>query len=339
MIYIALYLTLLCPFVGTLSSGGSNCGVTSSRSRSFDVSSLIGLPSPANDKNSQQRSGSCSPPPPAPRLAPAPSSAHPSPNLSVGPPAPPPPPPAPPVAPASGGLYPFLLHPGLYQHLITGMNPMLLNAQLQALAASSNPLLGAWGATHPGLLQVQQAAATAERLRALAGAGGVGGSSNAPAPSLPVVSSAASSLSSHRYSPYPIPSPPISSAASLSTTGSAFQSVKKLAGLIEAAPAKSEVVTSVSSENNLSNSSPELNKQNNKVEESSNASIQAAVEDVNENKTENDSSDIKNMEKLVNGLNGTSASKFGISHNNNETSSSPPTQAPTPTTQQPQISA
>ena len=216
---------------------------------------------------------------------------------------------------------------------------MLLNAQLQALAASSNPLLGAWGATHPGLLQVQQAAATAERLRALAGAGGVGGGSNAPAPSLPVVSSAASSLSSHRYSPYPIPSPPISSAASLSTTGSAFQSVKKLAGLIEAAPAKSEVVTSVSSENNLSNSSPELNKQNNKVEESSNASIQAAVEDVNENKTENDSSDIKNMEKLVNGLNGTSASKFGISHNNNETSSSPPTQAPTPTTQQPQISA
>jgi len=321
----------------TLSSGGSNCGVTSSRSRSFDVSSLIGLPSPANDKNSQQRSGSCSPPPPGPRLAPAPS--HPSPNLSVGPPAPPPPPPAPPVAPASGGLYPFLLHPGLYQHLITGMNPMLLNAQLQALAASSNPLLGAWGATHPGLLQVQQAAATAERLRALAGAGGVGGGSNAPAPSLPVVSSAASSLSSHRYSPYPIPSPPISSAASLSTTGSAFQSVKKLAGLSEAAPAKSEVVTSVSSENNLSNSSPELNKQNNKVEESSNASIQAAVEDVNENKTENDSSDIKNMEKLVNGLNGTSASKFGISHNNNETSSSPPTQAPTPTTQQPQISA
>ena len=334
MIYIAIYLTLLCPFVGTLSSGGSNCGVTSSRSRSFDVSSLIGLPSPANDKNSQQRSGSCSPPPPGPRLAPAPS--HPSPNLSVGPPAPPPPPPAPPVAPASGGLYPFLLHPGLYQHLITGMNPMLLNAQLQALAASSaNPLLGAWGATHPGLLQVQQAAATAERLRALAGVSGSGsaaGSSNAP-PS-PIVSSA--SLSSHRYSPYPIPSPPISSAASLSTTGSAFQSVKKLAGLEEArASTKSEVTAS----ENLSRNSPELNSKNNKEESSNANSTTQASEDVNENKTENDSSDIKNMEKLVNGLNGTSASKFGISHNNNETSSSPPTQAPTPTTQQPQISA
>ena len=52
----------------------------------------------------------------------------------------------------------------------------------------------------------------------------------------------------------------------------------------------------------------------------------------NESKAEeNNSSDIKNMEKLVNGLNGSSASKFGISHNNNDASS--------PTTQQPQISA
>ena len=31
-----------------------------------------------------------------------------------------------------------------------------------------------------------------------------------------------------------------------------------------------------------------------------------------------DISDIQNMEKLVNGLNGSSASKFGISHNNND---------------------
>ena len=77
----------------------------------------------------------------------APLSSHPSPNVSVGPPAPPPPTAgasaaaaqaaavaaavaagggggpvsgggAPPVVPS--GLYPFLLHPGLYQHLITG---------------------------------------------------------------------------------------------------------------------------------------------------------------------------------------------------------------------------
>merc|ERR550532_141982 len=70
---------------------GGNCGVTSSRSRSFDVSSLIGL-SP-NDNSRQQRSGSCSPPTPAvvvgSRMAPL--SSHPSPNVSVGPPAPPPP--------------------------------------------------------------------------------------------------------------------------------------------------------------------------------------------------------------------------------------------------------
>ena len=167
-------MTALFCFIGTLSGNGGNCGVTSSRSRSFDVSSLIGL-SP-NDNSRTQRSGSCSPPTPAgpggpdsmgrsdsgasrpavvssagSRLAPHSSSPHPSPNVSVGPPAPPPPTAAagaagvaaahaaavaamsaayagagagasggaaPPGAPS--GLHPFLLHPGLYQHLITG---------------------------------------------------------------------------------------------------------------------------------------------------------------------------------------------------------------------------
>lgn len=138
------------------------------------MSSLIGL-SP-NDNSRQQRSGSCSPPTPgggagggggapdgsasradrpavvsAGRMAPHSSAPHPSPNVSVGPPAPPPPTAAagaagvaaahaaavaamsaayagagagasggaaPPGAPS--GLHPFLLHPGLYQHLITG---------------------------------------------------------------------------------------------------------------------------------------------------------------------------------------------------------------------------
>eukprot|EP00093_Oithona_nana_P003428 03428.XXX_76859_70637_1 [CDS] Oithona nana genome sequencing. len=196
---------------------GGNCGVTSSRSRSFDVSSLIGL-SPSNDNSRSQRSGSCSPPPPmqatatTPRIL-APSSANqqsqPSPNVSVGPPAPPPT--APPVAPS--GLYPFLLHPGLYQHLITGMNPMLLNAQLQQLQAL-NPLL--YGSQfNPGLLQAQ---ATAERLRAMATAN--------------AVATSTASNSSNRYSPYPLPSPPktsisLSSPTSSSTTGSAFSAVKK----------------------------------------------------------------------------------------------------------------
>ena len=117
------------------------------------MSSLIGL-SP-NDNSRQQRSGSCSPPTPAvvvgSRMAPL--SSHPSPNVSVGPPAPPPPTAgataaqaaavaaaaaaaaagagaasgggAPPVAPS--GLYPFLLHPGLYQHLITGKQAIKAN--------------------------------------------------------------------------------------------------------------------------------------------------------------------------------------------------------------------
>ena len=86
------------------------------------------------------------------RMAPHSTAPHPSPNVSVGPPAPPPPTAAagaagvaaahaaavaamsaayagagagagaggaaPPGAPS--GLHPFLLHPGLYQHLITG---------------------------------------------------------------------------------------------------------------------------------------------------------------------------------------------------------------------------
>ena len=166
-------MTALFCFIGTLSGNGGNCGVTSSRSRSFDVSSLIGL-SP-NDNSRQQRSGSCSPPTPggtgapdgsasrtdrpavvsAGRMAPHSSAPHPSPNVSVGPPAPPPPTAAagaagvaaahaaavaamsaayagagagagaggaaPPGAPS--GLHPFLLHPGLYQHLITGNVP------------------------------------------------------------------------------------------------------------------------------------------------------------------------------------------------------------------------
>ena len=118
------------------------------------MSSLIGL-SPS-DNGRSQRSGSVSPPTATPnavsssnsRMAPLSNTPHPSPNVSVGPPAPPPPTASaaavaaaavaaaagganggpgaaaagvggPPVAPS--GLYPFLLHPGLYQHLITGM--------------------------------------------------------------------------------------------------------------------------------------------------------------------------------------------------------------------------
>jgi hypothetical protein len=278
------------------------------------VSSLIGL-SPSD--GSRQRSGSCSPPQPlpppgGPRLAPT--ALHPSPNVSVGPPAPPPPPPG-----AGPGLYPFLLHPGLYQHLVTGMNPMLLNAQLQALAASSaNPMLGAYGQFHPGLLQVHQAAATAERLRAAVAA-----------------STAVTSASSHRYSPYPLPSPPqqqqqqqqpqttsmsLSSPSSVSSPsmgGSAFHSVRKLTEVspkFDGAPSSdAEAGGRRSAEKASSSPGPVTSipqptaSSEEKMEEDSDAKTLAAT-----------ASDIKSMEKLVNGLNGSSASKFGISHSNDQ---------------------
>lgn len=289
--------------LGTLSGG--NCGVTSSRSRSFDVSSLIGL-SP-NDNSRQQRSGSCSPPTPAAvvgsRMAPH---CNPSPNVSVGLPAPPPPTAAaaagpgaaPPVAPA--GLYPFLLHPGLYQHLITGMNPMLLNAQIQAL----NPLLYAGGhGLHPGLLQVQQAAATAERLRsALASSAGSSGG-------------AGSTGSSHRYSPYPLPSPPASS--SLSSLGSPTSGGGGQTSSAFSAVKKSHISSELKSEKSKS---PEPVSKGDVKSESSELKSEVKNEASSESEAQQHplASDIKSMEKLVNGLNGSSASKFGISHNNND---------------------
>ena len=166
----------------------------------------------------------------------------------------------------------------------SGMNPMLLNAQLQQLQAL-NPLL--YGSQfNPGLLQAQ---ATAERLRAMASANAVATSS--------------ASNSSNRYSPYPLPSPPktsisLSSPTSSSTTGSAFSAVKK--------------VTDKPTNNESSSPKPEAEKPMEteaKTEETKPSSQGSSAKDI---------SDIQNMEKLVNGLNGSSASKFGISHNNND---------------------
>lgn len=165
---------------------------------------------------------------------------------------------------------------------VAGMNPMLLNAQLQAL----NPLL--YGSQfNPGLLQMQQAAATAERLRAMA---------------------SSSSSGSQRYSPYPLPSPPASSSLSLgsptsSSASSAFQAVKKSNLHEVGSSSKSET------DKNSTRGSPDPREPNEDEKESKS-------EDMDESPVS--TSDIKSMEKLVNGLNGSSASKFGISHNNND---------------------
>ena len=194
----------------------------------------------------------------------------------------------------------FLLywHVNNFGHLyFTGMNPMLLNAQLQQLQAL-NPLL--YGSQfNPGLLQAQ---ATAERLRAMATAN--------------AVATSTASNSSNRYSPYPLPSPPktsisLSSPTSSSTTGSAFSAVKKA---VEKPP--------MPKTNESSSPKPEAEKPMEtdqkpsiKPETTADETTAAAPSSGDSAK---DISDIQNMEKLVNGLNGSSASKFGISHNNND---------------------
>ena len=218
------------------------------------------------------------------------------------------------------------------------MNPMLLNAQLQALA---NPLLsGMYGSQfHPGLLQVQQAAATAERLRAMASGsapGGTGGSAAAEPPR---------AGTGHRYSPYPLPSPPTSSSLSLSSptstsSSSAFQAVKK--SIASSEQVKSEAITSnadlkipnspktppmaMQPQHQPPNADTASERQSKAIgggdhliqTESAGAKSEIKEETTTQNQSLQHASDIKNMEKLVNGLNGSAASKFGISHNNND---------------------
>ncbi len=293
------------PFLGTtLTGSGVNCGVTPSRSRSFDVSSLIGLsdtnPTPSSKMAAQsyERSGSCSPPPPAAaansKMAP-PSSQHPSPNVSLGPPAPPPPPPN----AAAAALYPFLMHPGLYQHLVTGMNPMLaLQIQSNPMAAAAyaaNFHASAAAAANPALLHLQ-----AERLRAAAALASAASSTASTTSSTTTATTAtsASSGSGVRYSPYPLPSPPTGSNSLHSPTNatSAFHSVKKISA--------SDRPKSCSPSKSPISSEAATNKRPPSVEDKEKDKDGEAAS----------SSDIKSMENLVNGLNGSSASKFGINH-------------------------
>ena len=224
------------------------------------------------------------------------------------------------------------------------MNPMLLNAQLQALAAQSNPLLsGMYGSQfHPGLLQAQQSAALAERLRAMTSA-----ASASPAGSTPVHGGGSTESSrggtGHRYSPYPLPSPPTSSSLSLSSpthttsSSSAFSAVKKSGITSEQGPVKSEAMEARHSNNDLkippissptrqpAATSPLPHRPSSKEAigdhiMTENDSVGAKSEIKSEETTQQHTkiSDIKNMEELVNGLNGSAASKFGISHNNND---------------------
>ena len=247
------------------------------------MSSLIGLPD--SDRSSSARSPSKSV-----------SSSHPSPNMSVGPPAPP--------APSPSSLYPFLFHPGFYQHLASGFNPMLLNAQL-ALAAQHNPLFASAYAHHlnnPNVMAASQHLLTSpsERLRQHRfspypmPAGSPGSATSSAAPPRTSPSSPGMTVKSPWNSPS---SPPTTARSSPPTSGSAFHTVlpKKISSSSPApAPQSSSPSLSPPPPKKMKASSPPLGSPS--------------------------TNDIKSMENLVNGLNGSTASKFGISHDQREIS-------------------
>ena len=317
--------------------------------RGFDVNSLIGNTDDKDDERDRERGS-----PGSPQDGGASSPSHksssgremsttptyPSPNLSVGPPAPP--------APPQSSLYPFLLHPGLYQHLasagLAAANPnMLLNAQL-ALMAQQNPMLASAYAQLNAAHAAQAAAHTASA-------------------SHPLLSSSDRLRQSHRFSPYSFPPPPPSVGSTGSpasspnppssnpicpptttgNNGSAFHSIiprnsstSSTSILSNSSPpppsstanlsgtSTSTATTNVSSnlslnriapfqETNFSEGakkvssrspSPTIKRQKSPLETPSSTLLASRP----------NASDIKSMENLVNGLNGSSSSKFGISH-------------------------
>ena len=329
---------------GSTRNGSSSTNVDKPL-RGFDVNSLIG-----NTDDKEDERGSPGSPREGGTLSPSYKSSsgremsttptHPSPNLSVGPPAPP--------APPQSSLYPFLLHPGLYQHLasagLAAGNPnMLLNAQL-ALMAQQNPMLASAYAQLNAAHAAQAAAHTAT-----------------PA-SHPLLSSSDRLRQSHRFSPYSFPPPPpsvgstgspasspnppssnpISSAAPMTTgnNGSAFHSIiprnsstSSTSILSNSPPPASTsslpVASTNTTTNSLSSSLAATFKENNSVEGNRKDSSRSPSPTIHRQKSmletvsptttplassRPNANDIKSMENLVNGLNGSSSSKFGISH-------------------------
>jgi hypothetical protein len=223
------------------------------------------------------------------------------------------------------------------------MNPMLLNAQLQALAAQSNPLLsGMYGSQfHPGLLQAQQSAALAERLRAMQAVGAGSPAVGSTPGGGPTEGPTRGASTGNRYSPYPLPSPPTSSCLSLgspthsTSSSSAFSAVKKSVVTSEhqgpvktegaigslKAPSTDLKIPPISSPTRQPTTSPHRPSSHEATGDqimTENESVGAKSEIKEETSQHTKISDIKNMEELVNGLNGSAASKFGISHNNND---------------------
>ena len=260
---------------------------------------------------------------------------HPSPNLSVGPPAPP--------APPQSSLYPFLLHPGLYQHLanagLAAGNPnMLLNAQL-ALMAQQNPMLASAYAQLNAAHAAQAAAHTASV-------------------SHPLLSSSDRLRQSHRFSPYSFPPPPpsvgstgspasspnppsshpISTPAAPGNNGSAFHSIiprntsTSSTSILSNSPTPSSTSSlSTVSTTTTTTSLPSLHRvtpfqEAKSLEGVKKVSSRSPSPTINRQKSQLETAsttplasrpnanDIKSMENLVNGLNGSSSSKFGISH-------------------------
>ena len=262
----------------TLTSAGSSA--TSRPKGGFDVSSLIGL---TDSDRTSSRSPSKSV-----------SSSHPSPNMSVGPPAPP--------APSPSSLYPFLFHPGFYQHLASGFNPMLLNAQL-ALAAQHNPLFAsayAHSLNNPGMMAAAAAASGAQHLL-----------------------SSSDRFRQNRFSPYTIPSgsPGSSSLAATQPRTSPSSPVKSpWTAPGSPSPSSGSAFHTVLPSKKLTSSPPPESTSGTPPARSPTPKTASSPARPSSSESPVASSDLKSMENLVNGLNGSAASKFGISHDQREIS-------------------
>ena len=227
-----------------------------------------------------------SPPSPAPpprgdNASPSKRSPLASPDVSVGPP-------SQPAAPSS--LYPYLLNTGLYHQLMAGGPP---GFPPSSTAAASFPGL------NPMLLNAHLALAAQQNPLLATAYANLNASASIGPPSASLMMDR---LKQHRFSPYPVPSPfppllspPPSSAvsppglSSSASSRSAFQSVVPRGGHAPSPPRSPATP-------------PRLSPPAKTVSPPCHSPARTPP------------SDIRNIENMVNGLNGSVDGKFGISH-------------------------
>lgn len=302
--------------------------------RAFDVSSLIGETAKVST-NGGTRSSSGDPSSPG-RVASSasPSSEkvqlHPT-SLSVGPP-PPPPTHSTPPPPHPGSLYPYLLHPGLYQHLA---------AAAAAAAASStsvgssgppglmptpptvsgvSPAVAASGPLNPMLLNAQlalnpflAASAYAANLNSLVSHAGRGLPYHHPPHPPP-------SSHSHRFSPYPMTSPPRTSSTSpgpiSNSSGSAFHPLVPSSSFSSVSPSSSSLSLAAKNDCDPMRTSPDkrsLSSASPRSSASPDVKVDISAPSPKKAPSSQPNYDLRKMERLINGLNKSESDARGSS--------------------------